>query len=57
MEVIIIMSWSIWTLRNDVIFWGIPASSLRGLEIFKATFGQLLWRAKKKNTFLTLFHG
>jgi len=48
MEIIIIMSWSIWTLRNDVIFRGIPASSLRGLEIFKDNFGKLLWRAKKK---------
>jgi len=48
MEIIIIMSWSIWTLRNDVIFKGIPASSLRGLEIFKATFRQLLWRTKMK---------
>lgn len=48
MEIIIIMSWSIWTLRNDVIFRGIPASSLRGLEIFKFNFRQLLWRAKKK---------
>jgi hypothetical protein len=48
MEIIIIMSWSIWMLRNDVIFKGIPAGNLRGLEIFKATFKQLLWRAKKK---------
>jgi hypothetical protein len=48
MEIIIIMGWSIWTLRNDVIFKGIPASSLRGMEIFKFNFRQLLWRAKKK---------
>jgi hypothetical protein len=48
MEAIIIMSWSIWTLRNDAIFRGIPASSLRGAEIFKDIFGLLLWRAKKK---------
>jgi hypothetical protein len=48
MEVIIVMSWSIWTLRNDVIFRGIPASTLRGAEIFKDIFGLLLWRAKKK---------
>lgn len=48
MEIIIIMSWSIWTLRNDLIFRGIESSSLRGLEIFKFNFRQLLWRAKKK---------
>jgi hypothetical protein len=48
MEVIIVMSWSIWTLRNNVIFRGIPASTLRGAEIFKDIFGLLLWRAKKK---------
>lgn len=48
MEVMIIICWSIWTLRNDVIFRGIPASSPRGLEIFKFNFRQLLWRAKKK---------
>jgi len=47
MEVITIMCRSIWTVRNDVIFRGIEASSLRGLEIFKHTFRRLLWRAKK----------
>jgi hypothetical protein len=47
MEVIIIMYWDIWTVRNDTIFRGILVSSLRCLEIFKSTFRQLIWRAKK----------
>jgi len=40
MEIIIIMCWSIWTVRNDAIFTGIPPSSLRGLEIFRNIFKQ-----------------
>ena len=48
MEIIIVMSWSIWAIRNDVILRGIPASSLRCSQIFKHTFGLLLWRVKKK---------
>lgn len=48
MEVIIIMCWSIWTIRNDVIFRGMPACVQRYLDIFRRTFGFLLWRAKKK---------
>jgi hypothetical protein len=48
MEIIIVMCWSIWTIRNDAIFRGIPASSMRWLEIFESIFGLLLWRANKK---------
>lgn len=48
MEIIIIMSWRIWAIRNDAIFRRIPASSSRCLEIFRLTFCWLLWRAKKK---------
>ena len=48
MEIIIVMSWSIWAIRNDVILRGIPASSLRCSQIFKHTFSLLQWRAKKK---------
>jgi hypothetical protein len=48
MEIIIIMCWTIWTVRNDDIFRGIPPSSLRGLEILRNFFKQLLWRMKKK---------
>jgi len=47
MEIIIIICWSIRTVRNDIIFGGIPTSSMRCLEIFKSIFRQLLWRAKK----------
>ena len=48
MEIIIIMCWCIWGLRNDFIFRGIQVNSLRGLTGFKEIFRQLLWRAKKK---------
>jgi hypothetical protein len=49
MEVIVIMSWRIWTVRNDAIFQGISKNILRCLENFKQVFGLLLWHAKKKN--------
>jgi hypothetical protein len=42
MEIIIIMCWTIWTVRNDAIFRGVPPTVLRGLEIFKTLFKQLL---------------
>ena len=48
MEIIIIMCWCIWGLRNDFIFRGIQVDCLRGLTVFKEIFRQLLWRAKKK---------
>lgn len=48
MEIIIIMCWSIWTVRNDFIFRNIPAGCIRCVEIFKRIFKLLLWRAKKK---------
>lgn len=48
MEIIIIMSWSIWTIRNDAIFRGIAQNSSRCIAIFKQVFGLLLKRAKKK---------
>jgi len=47
-EIIIIICRSIWTIRNDAIFRGIPPDSLRGLEIFRSIFKQILWRTKKK---------
>lgn len=47
MEIIIVMCWSIWVVRNDVIFRGVPASNQRCLAIFKLNFGLLLLRAKK----------
>jgi hypothetical protein len=48
MEVIILLCWSIWTIRNDFIFRGIEVDCLRCLQLFRVFFGQLLWRAKKK---------
>jgi hypothetical protein len=48
MEVIIIMSWSIWTIRNYAIFKDVEEGSQRCLDIFNKTFGLLLWCAKKK---------
>lgn len=47
MEIVILMCYSIWTVRNDAIFRGIPACRLHCLQIFKKSFGELLWRAKK----------
>jgi hypothetical protein len=47
MEIIIIMCWCIWIIRNHTIFRGIPTRCLRGLDLFKLIFRELLWRAKK----------
>lgn len=47
MEIIILMCWSIWAVRNDVIFKGLEVSALRCLFIFKNLFKLLLWRAKQ----------
>ena len=47
MEMIVIMSWSIWTIRNDAVFRGVEENSQRCLDIFKKVFGLLLWRVKK----------
>ena len=55
MEIIIIMSWSIWTIRNDVIF-RTPCYSSKGFRCFQAYF----WLAPiglKRNTFLQLSYG
>jgi len=48
MEVIILMCWSIWIVRNDLIFRGIPPDCLRCLHLFIGFFEQLLWRARRK---------
>jgi hypothetical protein len=48
MEILIIMSWSTWTIRNDAIFRGIQKSSQKCLEVFKQVFGLLLWCTKRK---------
>jgi len=48
MEIVIILCWSIWSIRNDLIFRQIPPSLFRCLSIFKDTFGLLLLRAKRR---------
>ena len=48
MEIVIISCWSMWSIRNDLIFRQIPPSLFRCLSIFKDTFGLLLLRAKRR---------
>jgi hypothetical protein len=48
MEIIIIMYWSIWTVRNNRIFRGDEASTQQCKHIFKNVFGLVILRAKKK---------
>jgi hypothetical protein len=48
LEIIILMSWCIWLIRNDEIFRNFPVDCLRCLQLFKSFFSQLLWKAKKK---------
>jgi hypothetical protein len=47
MEVIIIMCWSIWIVRNNLIFRGQEASSQQCKQIFRQVFGLVILRAKK----------
>ena len=49
MEVIILMSWSIWTQRNDQIFKGIQPSSDSCLQHFKKEFALVILRAKTRH--------
>jgi hypothetical protein len=46
MEIIITMCWSIWTMRNDVIFRGIPHSVQRCKLVFRKEFARIILRAK-----------
>lgn len=46
MEIIITMSWSIWMVRNDLIFRGIQPSLSRCKHIFRKEFAQVILRAK-----------
>jgi len=48
MEIIILMSWSIWVSRNDHIFQGIQPSIPNCRAIFKKEFSLVIHRAKKK---------
>jgi hypothetical protein len=46
MEILVTMCWSIWTIRNDVIFRGILASIQRCKSIFKTEFALVILRTK-----------
>lgn len=48
MEVLITMCWSIWSMRNDVIFRNIPHSVNRCKQVFKKEFALVILRAKAK---------
>jgi len=48
MEVLITMCWSIWTIRNDVIFRNFPTLVQRWKSIFKQEFALVKLRAKGK---------
>ena len=56
MEIIILMSWCIWTQRNNWLFNMIHPSVVGCKAKFKEEFSILLHRAKR-NTFLKLNHG
>nr|TKW14159.1 hypothetical protein SEVIR_5G149200v2 [Setaria viridis] len=47
MEIIIIMSWSIWMAKHDWIFKGITPSVLDALFCFKTIFTQVILRVKE----------
>ena len=46
LEILITMCWSIWSVRNDLIFRGIQPSLQRCKAIFKKEFAQVTLRAK-----------
>jgi hypothetical protein len=46
LEILITMCWSIWSVRNDLIFRGIQPSLNRSKTIFKKEFAQVILRAK-----------
>jgi hypothetical protein len=49
MEIIVLMCWSIWSVRNNLIFRG-EATSLDGCKrCFKEVFGLVILRTKKKH--------
>jgi hypothetical protein len=46
MEIIVTMCWSIWMMRNDLIFNGVPHSLSRCKAEFKKEFALVILRAK-----------
>jgi hypothetical protein len=49
MEIIILMSWSIWMARNALIFDSVAPSVQSTIEIFKYNFAMVIHRAKTRN--------
>jgi hypothetical protein len=48
MEILVTMCWSIWTMRNDLIFRNIPHSVHRCRQVFKKEFALIILRTKAK---------
>jgi hypothetical protein len=48
MEIIITMCWSIWMMRNDLIFHDISHTVQRCKSVFKKKFALVILRAKAK---------
>ena len=48
MEIIILMSWSIWVTRNALIFDAVAPTVQSTIEIFKYNFAMVIHRAKRK---------
>jgi hypothetical protein len=49
MEIIMLISWSLWTIRNDFIFKGITPSLYRCKYKFKEEMALLVHKAKRKS--------
>jgi hypothetical protein len=46
MEIVVTMCWSIWMMRNDVIFKGLPHSIQRCKDVFRKEVAVVKFRAK-----------
>nr|TKW11816.1 hypothetical protein SEVIR_6G257050v2 [Setaria viridis] len=46
MEIIVLMCWSIWISRNDIIFKGIISTVQSCLGLFRVVFTEAIYRAK-----------
>lgn len=48
MEIVVTMCWSMWTIRNDIIFRNMPASVQRCKPIFKEEFALVILRSRDR---------
>jgi hypothetical protein len=48
MKILITMCWSIWTMRNDIIFRNVPHSVQRCRQVFRKEFALIILMAKMK---------